>query len=199
MFEQLLALAILRPSSEGAMASVPAPGMISLGVTMGVEGATNDAVVAVWNEMKTVKPFPRSDKVISAGPDPLGTIRVTDLPLAPTLAQDRMLKSAFDVILNYEGEVDLEDIKDKMEKNDYKSLPAPFAPSPDVADGQLYTMSLHITPAPDDNGHNIIKAFTFEKQLSVASIEAGFVEGVLHQLSWGQDRPRGARFQKLSA
>ena len=157
--------------STTTMVNLPAQGMKALGVALELEGASNDALVRVFDEMKHVRSFINTDSAFAAPWQPAGDLSVRDLPLLPTMVgRTGPLKTAVEIMTGIDVPMPDRTVLAKiMKDNAYKDLPEPLCPKESTGD-ILYTMGLSVLQESPDK-FTIIKSYKFEKQLSVDLIE----------------------------
>ena len=68
-----------------------------------------------------------------------------------------------DLVVDYEGDIDLNECESLMSQNTYNSLPDPIKPKAPV--DQPYYMQLNIR-TKENNKHDIIKWYTFQEKVS---------------------------------
>jgi hypothetical protein len=116
------------------------------------------------------------------GPMPLGAVTVADLPLQPLQVHAMSLKHFFDIIADYDGEVDHNQLRPIIRDKAWGELPAPFslpAPAP-----FSYKMQLFILPQADGK-HCILKHYYVADEKIKPAAAIPLIRGQAMQVRWG--------------
>ena len=170
------------------MANLPALGMKSLKAHLELEGADSGKIKDVYERVRgndVVPMYRTATHPEIFQDDPPALYKVHDLPLMPSEGSKKM-KHAIAVVLGYQGEINVDAVRDAMLVNDYNGLPEPLRPKTDWE--ALYTMQLALVPVPHGEGTDIVKYYAFSVPQSVTDIQNRLVldHEVLYAVSWGK-------------
>eukprot|EP00959_Pyramimonas_sp_CCMP1952_P423470 8870432-Pyramimonas_sp.AAC.1 len=183
-------------------ANVPAQGTKSLGVHMGVEGMTSDALVGAWDMAKGMKKAtPLGKPQIDGTLDRKGSVDVYDLPVKPWNARGSgSMKSVVDIVTDADAAemaaTDWEKVKDLMAEGKYKELPPPLCFSDPEAEPPC-TMNLAVTLRVADGLPIIVKWIQFIGGEKSHFVRDSIVRGNMHVLDWRKDTFNSARTMQI--
>ena len=110
------------------MANVRAGGMKSMGVNMELnEHASSAVLFDSYGAVQALSPPKKNPKVVKAKPLPK-TVEPHDLGLDPFNPRQKQASYAVDIIVDYEGAIDLDAVHELMEANNFDALPEPRCP-----------------------------------------------------------------------
>jgi hypothetical protein len=163
------------------MANLHAGGLQSMGEYTGQVGADSARIHEAWNRTDTLKLSQLNvvQKVVHVAEDSSDKTHLMDLNIRNVQANTG--KHLIDVILEWEGALDIKDIVTKLQENQYGYLPIPFNQKSIVEVG--FTMSVNICKL-NENKHRIIKWFIFDAAQNLTTVTEQLVYGSAMQPHW---------------
>ena len=123
------------------MANLEAGGMKSLGESYQIAGSSNARIVEAWTNTERSKIFASTNvqRVVNLDESKPDCTRPVDMNLCELQAANG--KHLIDVMLEYQGQLDVNDIVAKVQRNKYNELPPPFCSKSEVEAG--YVMNIN--------------------------------------------------------